>query len=103
MAPAFSGKCVPHCRANFVPRASHRSWCVSTMCVRTTSTARSAEALLRKEKRMVSIKVKDGTPQGAETLCVTCRWAHIVKGIRVSEKELFCMYLTYQHQQKEPD
>jgi len=55
--------------------------------------ARSAEALLRKEKSMVTIKVKDGTPQGAETLCVTCRWAHIVKGFRASEKEIFCRYL----------
>jgi hypothetical protein len=43
---------------------------------------------------MVTIKVKDGTPQGAETLCVTCRWAHIVKGFRESEKEIFCRYLT---------
>ncbi len=42
---------------------------------------------------MVTIKVKDGTPQGAETLCVTCRWAHIVKGFRASEKEIFCRYL----------
>ena len=42
---------------------------------------------------MVTIKVKDGTPQGAETLCVTCRWAHIVKGFRESEKEIFCRYL----------
>src|SRR5260370_18790168 len=64
------------------------------MCLHTISTARSAEALLRKEKRMVTIKVKDGTPQGAETLCTTCRWAHIVKGFRVSEKEIFCRYLT---------
>jgi hypothetical protein len=43
---------------------------------------------------MVTIKVKDGTPQDAETLCITCRWAHIVKGFRVSEKEIFCRYLT---------
>jgi hypothetical protein len=64
------------------------------MCLRAKSTARSAEALLRKEKSMVTIKVKDGTPQGAETLCVTCRWAHIVKGFRESEKEIFCRYLT---------
>ena len=63
------------------------------MCLRTMSKARSAEALLRKEKSMVTIKVKDGTPQGAETLRVTCRWAHIVKGFRASEKEIFCRYL----------
>jgi hypothetical protein len=64
------------------------------MCLRAKSTARSAEALLRKEKCMVTIKIKDGTPQGAETLCATCRWAHIVKGFRESEKEIFCRYLT---------
>src|SRR5258708_30602490 len=64
------------------------------MCLRTTSTARSAEALLRKEKSMVSIKVKEGRLWGAEPLCVTCRWAYIVKGFRVSEKEIFCRYLT---------
>jgi hypothetical protein len=43
---------------------------------------------------MVTIKIKDGTPEGAETLCANCRWAHIVKGFRVSEKEIFCRYLT---------
>src|SRR5882762_8472766 len=84
---------MPHCRVSLSTRASHRSWCVFTMCLRTKSTVRSAEALLRKEKSMVTIKVKDGTPQGAETLCVTCRWAHIVKGFRESEKEIFCRYL----------
>jgi hypothetical protein len=49
---------------------------------------------LEKRKVMVTIKVKDGTPEGAETLCATCRWSHIVKGFRVSEKEIFCRYLT---------
>jgi hypothetical protein len=63
------------------------------MCLRTKSTSRSAEALLRKEKSMVTIKVKDGTPQGAETLCVTCRWAHIVKGFKVSQEEIHCGWL----------
>src|SRR5580704_11405834 len=84
---------VPHCRANLAIRASHRSWCAYAMRSNNRSTSRSAEALLRKEKVMVTIKVKDGTPQGAETLCGTCRWAHIVKGFRASEKEIFCRYL----------
>src|SRR6184192_4068015 len=39
---------------------------------------------------MVTIKVKDGTPQGAETLCVTCRWARIVKGFSASQEEIHC-------------
>jgi hypothetical protein len=42
---------------------------------------------------MVTIKVKDGTPEGTQTLCVTCRWAHIVKGFRASEEEISCRYL----------
>src|SRR6267154_1023642 len=92
MIPALSGRV---CRivARFF-RANHRSKCVNKMRLHTRSTSRSAEALLRKEKVMVTIKVKDGTPEGAETLCMTCRWAHIVKGFRVSEKEIFCRYLT---------
>jgi len=65
------------------------------MCLHTASTARSAEALLRKEKDMVTIKVKDGTPQGAETLCVTCRWAHIVKGFGASQEEIRCRFLMH--------
>jgi len=63
------------------------------MCLRAMSTDRSAEALLRKEKSMVTIKVKDGTPQGAETLCVTCRWARIVKGFSSSQQEVHCGWL----------
>ena len=42
---------------------------------------------------MVTIKVKDGTPQGAETLCVTCRWARIVKGFSLSQEEIHCGWL----------
>src|SRR5437762_11746161 len=61
--------------------------------MRAKSTTRSAGALLRKEKSMVTIKVKDGTPQGAETLCVTCRWARIVKGFSLSQEEIHCGWL----------
>lgn len=42
---------------------------------------------------MVTIRVKDGTPQGTETLCVTCRWAQIVKGFKVSEEQIRCTWL----------
>src|SRR5260370_9947749 len=85
---------MPHCRVSLSTRASHRSWCVFTMCLRTKSTVRSPEALLRKKKSMVTIKVKDGTPQGPETLSATCRWANIMKGLRASEKEIFCSYFS---------
>ena len=56
------------------------------------STARSAEALLRKEKVMVTIKVKGGTQQGSDTLCRTCSYGHIIKGFRATEEEVFCRY-----------
>jgi len=57
---------------------------------------RQPEALARfleKEKIMVTIKIKDGTPQGSETLCVTCRWAHIVKGFSSSQVQFRCGYI----------
>lgn len=44
---------------------------------------------------MVTIKVKGGTPQGTETLCVTCRRAQIVKGFRESEYKVFCKTLLH--------
>jgi hypothetical protein len=44
---------------------------------------------------MVRIKVKDGTPEGAESLCRTCRWAHIVKGFSVSQERVRCTRLAY--------
>jgi hypothetical protein len=45
---------------------------------------------LEKEKVMVTIKVKGGTPQGSGTLCTSCRWGHIVKGYSESQVEIFC-------------
>ncbi len=42
---------------------------------------------------MVTIKIKDGTPEGAQTLCVTCRWAHIVKGFSASQQTIHCRWL----------
>lgn len=54
------------------------------------STTRSAEALLRKEKVMVTIRVKRGTPEGCESLCRTCTRGHIITGFRATEEEVFC-------------
>ena len=42
---------------------------------------------------MVSIKIKGGTPQGTESLCTTCRWAHIVKGFSSSQQQFRCGWL----------
>ncbi|HXA00300.1 MAG TPA: hypothetical protein VN025_21250 [Candidatus Dormibacteraeota bacterium] len=39
---------------------------------------------------MVTIKVKDGTPEGLEPLCSTCRSARIVKGFSASQMEFYC-------------
>jgi len=44
---------------------------------------------------MATIRVKDGAPQGAVALCVTCRWAHIVKGFGVSQEEIRCRFLMH--------
>jgi hypothetical protein len=45
---------------------------------------------LEKEKVMVTIRVKDGTPESRGTLCTTCRSARVVKGYRAGEMEIFC-------------
>jgi hypothetical protein len=42
---------------------------------------------------MVTVKIKDGTPEGAQSLCVTCRWAHIVKGFGVSQEITQCRWV----------
>jgi hypothetical protein len=45
---------------------------------------------LEKRKIMVTIKVKDGTPEGLEPLCSTCRSARVVKGFSASQVEFYC-------------
>ena len=54
------------------------------------STVRSVEALLRKERNMVTITIKGGTPEGYESLCKTCTRGHIISGFRATEEEVFC-------------
>jgi len=44
---------------------------------------------------MVTVKVKGGTPQGAETLCRSCRWAHIVRGFGVSQERIHCCWIAH--------
>ena len=46
---------------------------------------------------MVAIKIEDGTPEGTQPLCVTCRWGHIVKGFRVSQEIIRCVWLAKSH------
>lgn len=48
------------------------------------------ERFLEKEKRMVTIKVKAGIPEGCESLCRTCTRGHIITGFRATEEEVFC-------------
>lgn len=38
----------------------------------------------------LAIKIMGATPTGQETLCRTCRCAHIRKGFRESEEAIFC-------------
>ena len=53
---------------------------------------RSVLRFLEKEKVMVTIKVRGGTPQGGSTLCQTCSYGHLIKGFRATEEEVFCRY-----------
>jgi hypothetical protein len=39
---------------------------------------------------MVTIKVKDGTPEGTRSLCLSCRWAQVVKGFQASQEFVRC-------------
>lgn len=48
------------------------------------------ERFLEKEKSMVTIRVKEGTPEGCESLCRTCTRGHIITGFRATEEEVFC-------------
>jgi len=41
----------------------------------------------------MQIKIKDGTPKHGDSLCRTCRWAHLVKGYRESEEVIICSYV----------
>jgi hypothetical protein len=38
----------------------------------------------------MTIKIQGGTARGEESLCQTCRCAHIRKGFRESEEQIFC-------------
>jgi hypothetical protein len=42
----------------------------------------------------IALKVKNGTLVEGESLCRTCRNAHIQKGFRESEEAVFCVWTT---------
>lgn len=39
---------------------------------------------------MVTVRVKNGTPEGCESLCRTCTRGHIISGFRATEEEVYC-------------
>jgi len=41
---------------------------------------------------MVAIRVKGGTPRGADSLCRTCTRGHVIKGFGETEEEVFCRF-----------
>lgn len=42
---------------------------------------------------MTVIRIRSGTPQGAESLCNSCYWAHIQRGFAESEEAVLCAFL----------
>lgn len=39
---------------------------------------------------MVTIAIKEGNPEGYQSLCRTCTRGHIISGFRATEEEVFC-------------
>jgi hypothetical protein len=42
---------------------------------------------------MTVIRIRSGTPQGAESLCNSCYWSHIQRGFAESEEVVLCAFL----------
>ena len=40
----------------------------------------------------ITIRIQGAPPQNGESLCQTCRYAHIQRGFRESEEAVFCGY-----------
>ena len=51
----------------------------------------------RLETYMTVIKIRGGTPQGTESLCNSCYWAHIQRGFAESEEVVLCAFLRQPH------
>jgi hypothetical protein len=41
----------------------------------------------------MSIVIRNGKPQGSESLCNSCYWAHIQRGFAESEEIILCAFL----------
>ena len=46
---------------------------------------------------MTVIKIRGGKPEGAESLCNSCYWAHIQRGFAESEDVVLCAFLRQAH------
>jgi hypothetical protein len=44
---------------------------------------------------MTVIRIRKGTPQGSESLCNSCYWAHIQRGFAESEEVVLCAFLSH--------
>jgi len=44
---------------------------------------------------MTVIRIRAGTPQGSESLCNSCYWAHIQRGFAESEEVVLCAFLRH--------
>ena len=42
---------------------------------------------------MTVIRIRSGTPQGTDSLCNSCYWAHIQHGFAESEEVVLCAFL----------
>jgi hypothetical protein len=40
----------------------------------------------------ITVRIQGAPPQDGESLCQTCRYAHIQKGFRESEQTVFCAF-----------
>lgn len=82
----FGGKVCRIGRASHAPREN------AGVSVEASSQNRSAAALLRKEKVMITIKVTGAIPSAGSSLCRTCSHGHVIKGFRATEEEVFCRF-----------
>ena len=44
---------------------------------------------------MTVFRIRSGTPQGSESLCNSCYWAHIQRGFAESEEVVLCAFLRH--------
>src|SRR6201997_4445756 len=85
-SPVRASECCPCC---FSPEiAQRRQECVTAFLVCNTN----LQPCARRHAMSISITVRNGTAIGKESLCRTCRHAHIQLGYPESEEEVRCGY-----------